>query len=213
MGIKSLIIIALILFIGIFIFTRLDSTEYIKSNVDGKYYLVRSHFKNKQEVADSLSNISDQLHELVKYMYDNKLPDNERCRILFNRFKNTQIREMGALENATAFTVNKGDEIHICARNEKNNNELETYNTMMFVALKEFAHIMSDSYGHGDEFKCNFQILIYLASCLGIYTPQNFGRNPENYCGTKIVSTPYMFDSDQHKICNEIKNGNFTCII
>lgn len=59
-------------------------------------------------------------------------------------------------------------------------------NTIMYVALHELAHLVSESYGspgneHNDEFKKNFQVILDRAERLGFYNPNI--PMPKTYCG------------------------------
>ena len=95
-------------------------------------------------------------------------------------------------ENTVAYTVDKGVEMRICIRK---NGIFQDENTALFVIIHELAHLMSLTTGHNLEFYENFSYLTHLASSLGLYKPQNFMREPEVYCGTKINTSPCSDDS------------------
>jgi len=120
------------------------------------------------------------------YVKHNK-PDAEISHRLQTRWLTCNLRETGIGEKSAAYTVNKGDEMRLCIRNE---GKLENINTSMFVVLHELAHMMSVSYGHNQEFKDNFNFIVHLASGLGIYYPEDFYGKPVSYCGTEINTTP-----------------------
>lgn len=82
-------------------------------------------------------------------------------------------------EGNSAYTENKRS-ITLCLKNPETG---ETYdmNTLMYVALHELAHVVSESHGHTDEFKRNFVILLREASRIGIYNPRR--EIPQTYCG------------------------------
>lgn len=103
------------------------------------------------------------------------------------RFHNTRIQEVNSGETSVAFTINKGRSIHFCL--DSVNNESK-YQTLLFIAIHELAHVMSVSYNHTPEFHRNFKKLLILAAKHGIYTPQCFNKNPVTYCGTYIGTTP-----------------------
>ena len=185
----SIIVIITSYIVYVFVF---DQTEMIVSNVDGKKYRVQKGQHNKTS-ANALATTKRKLSQLVNYMYKHNLPSAQRAQILSSRFKHAKFREIGKLDNSAAFTVNKGQEIRICTK-DKVNGEPENLNSMMFVALHELAHVMSDQYGHNEEFKQNFSYLTHLAVKLKLYTPENFSKEPVEYCGTKITNSPLQFD-------------------
>ena len=62
---------------------------------------------------------------------------------------------------------------------------------LMFVALHELSHIMTESTGHTTEFWKNFKFLLENAVEFDIYEPINYKENPEQYCGMQITDNPY----------------------
>ena len=58
-----------------------------------------------------------------------------------------------------AYSVNKGEELSICIR-EKNTEKFLDSNTVLFVAIHELAHIMSESTGHTEEFWDNIKYVL-----------------------------------------------------
>ncbi len=164
-----------------------DNFSTISSDLDGKTYHVRDEYseEEKKRTADYLARISDRVDKLVMYMVDHNLPNKEIATRLETRWKKCTLKETGSNERSAAYTVNKGDEMRICVRNS--NNKLENINTSMFVIIHELAHLMSISYGHGSEFKDNFNYIIHLASSIGTYQPQDFTGAPVNYCGNIVT--------------------------
>ena len=61
---------------------------------------------------------------------------------------------------------------------------------MMFVAIHELSHLMTESIGHEPEFWENFKFLLLVGIHLKKYKNINFNKNPEEYCGTEITDTP-----------------------
>lgn len=167
-----------------------DRVEPITSDVDGKYYAVRSDTNDKKEAADYLATISEKVDNLVDYMVNYNLPNNIIATRLKTRWGTCKFRETASHETTAAYTVNKGDEMRLCVRNE--GNKLENMNTSMFVVLHELGHLMSVSYGHNEEFRDNFSYIVHLASGLGFYKPEDFENSPVSYCGTEINTTPCM---------------------
>lgn len=90
----------------------------------------------------------------------------------------------------TSYSVNKGEKIVFCLRSKKAEQALVKKNTMMFVAIHELGHLMTESVGHEPEFWDNFKFLLLVAIHIKAYKHINFNKNPEEYCGTEITDTP-----------------------
>jgi len=79
-----------------------------------------------------------------------------------------------------------------CLNKNKNNNEaLIDENTLTFVAIHELGHIMTESIGHNEEFWNNFKFLLDNAVKINLYTPIDYKKNPQPYCGMDINDNPY----------------------
>ena len=52
----------------------------------------------------------------------------------------------------TSYSLNKGEKIALCIRKKGEAKEFIEDNTIMFVAIHELAHIMTESVGHEPEF-------------------------------------------------------------
>ena len=63
-------------------------------------------------------------------------------------------------------------------------------NLLVFVALHELGHVMTKSTGHTEEFWDNFRFLLKESIKIGVYKRQDFKKNPQKYCGTKITDSP-----------------------
>ena len=171
-------------------FFMMDNVAPFVSEYDGQDYSVRKvgSPKIRQTAADYLAKIKHKVDVLVDYMYRKGLPDPEIASRLFKRWVSCELKETSSTEKSAAFTLNKSTEIRLCIRDKHGN--FEDPNTAIFVILHELAHVMSISFGHGEEFKNNFDYITHLASQLGIYKPENFRAFPKTYCGTEINTTP-----------------------
>lgn len=188
------VIISILLGYIIIKYFFIDNVAPFVSNMDGKNYDVRSvgTIQNRQTAANYLAQINKKINELVNHMYINKLPDSDTANRLYDRWSKCQLKETNSSESSAAYTLNKSTEIRLCIRDAQGN--FEDINTSMFVILHELAHVMSVSYGHGEEFKNNFSYITHLASSLGIYKPELFQLSPKTYCGVSITSTPCSTD-------------------
>lgn len=91
--------------------------------------------------------------------------------------------------NSTSYSINKGDELVFCIR-DKLNNSIHDINTLMFVAIHELAHIVTDELQHTQKFWNNMKSLLQTAENLNLYTYVDYSQNPIEYCGMTINSTP-----------------------
>ena len=82
--------------------------------------------------------------------------------------------------SGSAFTIDK-TYIFLCMNNPD-------YNTLMYVACHELAHILSSEWGHGKEFSKNFRDIVHSAIQLGMYTYVDYRQKPVDYCGFKLNS-------------------------
>lgn len=150
----------------------------------------------RQEVANRIGKLAKDIDKLVMYMSSKNMPDQVISHRLKERWAKIRsnpkgLREIGVGETSAAYTVNKGDQIRICIRDAKSDNQFEDKNDMMFVMLHELGHLMSKSYGHNLEFKKNFAYITKIAVDIGIYKYTDYQKTPTNYCGTDISWPSY----------------------
>ena len=171
-----------------------DSDEFnlrcIVSTVDGKKYCVRER-NNIQNASNLLARTTEKLEYLVENI-GQRYPDRENVQKLVKNFNPTTIKETLPTSEFTAYSENKGEKIAFCLNKKKtDNNNLIDSNTLMFVAIHEIAHIMTTSVGHTEEFWNNFKFLLENAVEIKIYTPVDYKKEPEGYCGMDITDNPY----------------------
>ena len=167
---------------------KIDS---VTSTIDNREYEVRK-LPDKQEAADKLAVISQKLHKLVDHVYTTDI-DKEGVRQLKRQFDSNNIIENSPGGKYTAYSVNKGEQLALCLRDANDNTFIEL-NLIIFVAIHELAHIMTDEVGHTPKFWDNMRYLLEQGSSIGIYVPENYKQNPKMYCGQEINSTPYRFN-------------------
>lgn len=189
---KTLIIVVLIIIILYFIISKIvfyNKSEYLKSNTNDKYYLVKDtkNKYNKVELIDKLFNsLNILLEELKNSNYDFKDIDIEEIQ---EKIKNSEILE-NITDSDTSYTVNKGEKIILCLADRENDN-LYSYNLLMYVLIHELAHILNTTYGHDDNFKKTFRFILEKAIELNLYTYEDYKNNPVNYCDL-ILNTNIM---------------------
>jgi len=169
----------------------------VKSNVDGKEYLVRD-LPDKQEAADLLAKVRIKLNNLKVHL-ESKYPDKPQVKQLIKNYRNDPKRFFESTPDAefTSYSVNKGESIHLCLRQrEKNDESLVNEDVMVFVSIHEMGHILTESLGHGPDFWNNFAWILKEAESIGIYKYQNFKAHPVKYCGMSITDEP-TYDSSK----------------
>jgi hypothetical protein len=185
----------IILFLGFSYFVYTDGIESFQLNciistLDGNRYCVRERSK-VQAAADLLATVTKKCKDLVAYMGE-KHPNNDAVKRLVNGFKPNKIMETLPTSSYTAYSENKGEKIAFCLNSQKENNEsLIDINTLTFVAIHELSHVMTVSIGHKQEFWDNFKFLLQNAKEAGIHDPEDYKKNPAEYCGMKITDNPY----------------------
>lgn len=183
--------ILLMVILGFFIyinFLRKNlNLDLVLSNVNNKEYYVRK-LPDKQEAADKLGSLSIKLKDLIKHC-ENKDTKKEEIERLSKKFDPEIITENIPGSRYVAYSVNKGDELSICIRDNKTGKFIEN-NIIIFVAVHELSHIMTKETGHPPIFWENMKYLLENAQEIGIYIPKDYSKEPVDYCGEKINSTP-----------------------
>tara|TARA_B110000037_G_scaffold221080_1_gene290765 strand:- start:1979 stop:2611 length:633 start_codon:yes stop_codon:yes gene_type:complete len=187
---KLIIVITLfILFICVYMHfeNKLNDLIYVKSDIDGKEYLVQ-RYNDSKKAANLISKTRKKLEDLTNYCYEKY--NNSATQRLKNKFDGDSIVEVGKGSKYTSYSINKGEKIVLCLRSRDGNNKLVDGNTLIFVAIHELSHIMTLSKHHQPEFWDNFRFLLKKAIEMGIYKNINYKKNPKPYCGITISSSP-----------------------
>jgi hypothetical protein len=166
-----------------------NDLHYVISNFDNKKYLVRQ-LPDDSSAADLLSQIRTNLKKLTQYLIET-YPDDPRVKQISARFNANNIMETDGNSSYTSYSVNKGEKIVLCLRKRDGSNALIDINTIMFVTLHEYSHILTKSVGHTEEFWNNFRFVLSNAVKLGIYDCVDYQSKPQKYCGIEINSSPY----------------------
>jgi len=191
-NIFNIVIIIFIIIIGSKLYFNSDSFNLrcIISDVNGNKYCVRD--RNKLELAaDRLAHVNNNLNKLVNHL-SKKYPTKENVQRLVNGYNPKKIYETLPTSEFTAYSENKGEKLAFCLDTEKNSKgRLIDLNTLMYVALHEVSHIATKSIGHNDEFWNNFKFLLENAKEAGIHNPEDYKKEPKEYCSMKIHDSPY----------------------
>ena len=176
-------------------FFGVGSSQYplvsIKSTVDGQTYRVRD-MPDKQQAADLLAKVRARMKKIYIHL-QSTFPDKPQVKRLLQRFQAQPDRILEATPDAehTSYSVNKGEKVHLCLRQRQGGDEtLVNENIMVFVALHEMAHMITDSIGHEPEFWNNFGWLLKEAEKTNTYQYTDFKAHPVRYCGTQITDAP-----------------------
>ena len=162
--------------------------DKVKSSVNNKYYYVRN-LPDKEEAADKLAELGNLLKSLIDSLDEKDDTKGEDITRLKKSFNSEYITENIPGSIYVAYSVNKGEELSICIR-EKDTEKFIDTNTILFVAIHELSHIMTDETGHTPLFWDNMKFLLEKASSLGIYHVEDYSSSPVMYCGMEINSTP-----------------------
>lgn len=136
----------------------------------------------------------DMLITRINKLIDNikQYPDPDftltRLRHWDNTFVLENIKESWKNES-TSYSINKGEQLVFCIR-DKLNNSIHDINTLMFVAIHELAHIVTNELQHTKKFWNNMKKLLHRAEDIGVYKYVDYSTNPVEYCGMMIDSSP-----------------------
>ena len=158
----------------------------IKSTVDNQIYIVRK-LPDAKDAANKLATINKKVLRLIASLDEDK----EGVDDLQKNYNPRSLSETIDGAKYTSYSVNKGEKISICIRSK--DNDMVDDNTILFVVIHELAHVMTEEVGHTPLFWSNMKYLLENAERIGIYKPINYEKEPVQYCGMEINTTPYKF--------------------
>lgn len=176
-------IILFLIIISIFCYMYKPNTnKYVKAKNGDKFSVRESNDSEKK--AEILSILDYRIRKIVKCMKDNNIPNEEISNRTYSKMNNIELREIPKNESGAGYTINKSH-IYLClSKNDKVNN----IDDIMFVLLHEVAHIMSLSFGHGDEFRKNFDFIVKLAVKLNLWNKKDYSEENTNICGIEVTN-------------------------
>ena len=184
-----LLVVVIVGYVAHYVIQKLNKTT-VKSVTDNREYEVRD-LPDSVDAANMLADISDKLTKLVEHVVKND-PDRDGVRQLKRNFNSRNIIENSPGGQYTAYSVNKGEQLALCLRDAKDDTFIEL-NLVIFVAIHEIAHVMTDEVGHTSKFWDNMKYLLEEGSKINIYVPEDYSKTPKTYCGLEINSSPYKF--------------------
>jgi hypothetical protein len=185
------IFLGFVFFLCLIIYYQSDAFDLkcIVASKDGNRYCVRE--REKMELAANLlADVTQKMKETVAFIKQ-KHPEDERTIRLVENFNPKKVSETLPTSELTAFSENKGEKIAFCLNKKKNGSKLIDINTLTFVALHELSHLATESIGHKQDFWQNFKWILGNAKEAGIYSPIDYKKSPEEYCGMTINDNPY----------------------
>ena len=185
------VFLAFILLFCLVIYYQSDAFDLkcIIASQDGNRYCVRE--REKMELAANLlADVTQKMKDMVMYI-GKKHPEDPRAKRLVEGFNPKRISETLPTSELTAYSENKGEKIAFCLNKAKNGTKLIDINTLTFVALHELSHIATESVGHKQDFWQNFKWILQNAKEAGIYSPIDYKKYPEEYCGMTINDNPF----------------------
>lgn len=187
------IFLAVLLLLCLIIYYQSDAFDLkcIIASQDGNRYCVRE--RDKMELAANLlADVTQKMKDTVQYLKTNQPKDPRTIRLVEN-FNPKKISETLPTSELTAFSENKGEKIAFCLNQTKTEgaSKLIDLNTLTFVALHELSHIATESIGHKQDFWQNFKWVLQQAKEAGIYSPVDYKKYSQQYCGMVINDNPF----------------------
>jgi hypothetical protein len=159
--------------------------EIVRAKADGRRYVVRN-LSDKQEAAERLARLNARLQKLVDHMVA-KFPSDADVARLRGNYNPDALSEGGTEVGYTSYSVNKGEKVVMCLR--QRDDSFVSENVLVYVAVHELGHLMTDEVGHTDTFWDNFKRLAAEAIAIGIYSRVDFDAESQPYCGISISSS------------------------
>ena len=164
--------IKLIIIISILLFISFKRRKYI---VCGNRRYSFSRHTYKQLYYLRLVELDIMLGKVVKYMNKHNLPTKEIGNKVKEKYNTIVIGTINQKENIPGYAINK-KEIRLCIN--ENNSIIHTF----YVMMHEFAHTITNSDGHTQEFHFIFESLINVADKLNL-----IHKSTSTICGSYIT--------------------------
>jgi hypothetical protein len=167
--------------------------KYSHSNVS----TMNPEKEGRIDIIPPSGNTEEVMTENLPYLMSDMTYLSKRVVQLKSNYQVNNISEISPLNpsGSTSYTENKGEKLVLCLRNKNPNaegiHEFHDMNLIMFVVLHEMTHIMNDRWGHKMQFWALFKFVLQNAAECGIYTPIDYRKKPENYCGMDITYNPF----------------------
>ena len=181
---EAFIVFVMVLIVFMYIRQYYREVDIVQGG-DGRKYVVR-RLPDEKKAAQLLANINKKLIALVQHMVA-KYPEDRDVERLHDNFNPDALSEGGTEVGYTSYSVNKGERIVMCLRQP--DDSFVDENVLVYVAVHELGHLMTDEIGHTQTFWDNFKRLAEEAIEIGVYTKVDFDASPKPYCGITITSS------------------------
>lgn len=166
-----------------------DKINYKKDKTTGIY--VRKEFSDQKAAIEKLNYLRYKINIFMDEM-TNRFPNDYRIKNYNERFAHQFIYEGLPDGVSTSYTINKGEKLVICIRDRDGKIHVDDI-ILLFVIIHELTHIITNKYGHDDEFWDTFQWMLTNAEEILNVKFYDFKKKPKIYCKIKITSNP-QFD-------------------
>lgn len=192
MKLRHAAVIAVAVILVVYVSAMNRSTAMAQDPESLEWFVVQDDIATPDANADSaraLGRVARAIDLVVDEMVVRSVPDPvtaQRAKKRWSMIRSSPMgfRETSAHESAAAYTVNKSDQVRVCIRK---NGVLQNFNDTVFVMLHELGHIMSESFGHNQEFQDNFSAAAMVAVDIGVYQYTDYSQTPTQYCGVDIT--------------------------
>ena len=173
-----------------------DNNVILKNSTkDGKEYIVLN-YSNSQGAANQLSDINSRIKNLFNECNieesEEHLESNKR---MIKKYNFDKLSELSPKSKYTAYSLNKGEKIKLCLR-DNDNNLINNLNISMFVMCHELAHLKTKEEQHPPIFWDNMIYLLKKARDCGVYKPMDYKKNPVYY-GHNLINNNPMFKEEE----------------
>jgi hypothetical protein len=182
---EAFIVFIMVIIMVMYVRSYYGEVEIVSAPDDGRRYVVRK-LPDARQAAKLLARINAKLSKLVQHMIA-KFPNDPAVRRLHDNYNPEALSEGGHEVGYTSYSVNKGEKIVMCLRQPDESFVEE--NVLVYVAVHELGHLMTDEVGHTPKFWANFKRLAAEAIEIGVYVKVDFGGKPQPYCGISIASS------------------------
>jgi hypothetical protein len=182
---EAFVLAVMIVILVMYVRQHYGEVEIVKAS-DGRRYVVRK-LADRKRAAELLAAINVKLTRLVQHMVA-KFPDDADVARLHDNYNPEALSEGGTEVGYTSYSVNKGEKIVMCLRQPRTDSFVDE-NVLVYVAIHELGHLMTDEIGHTPVFWANFKRLAAEAVDIGVYRRVDFESAPEPYCGISITSS------------------------
>ncbi len=161
-----------------------------------KIILIDTYYVNDlpdaQEASNTLEKIMIILNDLVDKILEDKKNKNSKyikyVMVIKERLPYVRISENPVDSNYTSYSINKGEELVFCIRDNKKY-KIHSLNELLYVAIHEIAHIGCPEIGHGYLFQEINLYLLRKAVEYNLYKYIDYSKYNKKYCGMLLTST------------------------